>query len=573
MTRSTPAALALACVLLAACGRDLPTNEADRTPPPDAPSRALNPACDSTGSDHPSSTIIVPTTWTRAAGPHRVVGTVTAYGAGRLIIEPGTVVCLGQLGALDTYAGGRITARGLDTARIVFTAIDFADGWRGVTLNGAPDSASVFAHVLMEHVRSVSTAIAALDAHAVLIDSAVLRQNGQAARLEAPGSEIARSRVDTTTSAQAAAVVLGDSTGFVRVAVHGAAGVGVDVTAASGARLMGGRIAGSGGMGLRVTGDRAIADADPVRVTGGAGFPAEMSANAFARVYPALTDQDSLLGNAADTLSVTRSMLKSWAYSRAVLPWRVRDTVFVEGWGILRVQPAGRLVFDQHAAIVARSGGRLVARGIHGYPVVLTAANPLQGWDGILLEGAPSNPSYLTNARVQHVDNPGYGLIARGSHPVVVDSAVFRQNHGAISVWTAGSRISRTRVDTTDITAIQLGGAVTLESTRIRGAGSTAGLQLWDGGVQVTSCEVRESAGFGIQVISGVATLPTVRDCNLVDNGGPGMENPSPNGVVGAEDSWWGDAAGPTGPNGDGVSGLVDYTPWRTSPVVLPYVP
>jgi hypothetical protein len=63
-----------------------------------------------------------------------------------------------------------------------------------------------------------------------------------------------------------------------------------------------------------------------------------------------------------------------------------------------------------------------------------------------------------------------------------------------------------------------------------------------------------------------------VHDCNLVNNGGVGISVLSPN-TANAEDNWWGDAAGPTGTNGDGVSAGVDYTPWRTTPVVLPYVP
>jgi hypothetical protein len=64
-----------------------------------------------------------------------------------------------------------------------------------------------------------------------------------------------------------------------------------------------------------------------------------------------------------------------------------------------------------------------------------------------------------------------------------------------------------------------------------------------------------------------------VHDCNLVDNAGVGIYRSGGTTAVNVEDNWWGDAAGPTGPNGDGVSGLVDYTPWRTAPYVLPYVP
>ena len=73
-------------------------------------------------------------------------------------------------------------------------------------------------------------------------------------------------------------------------------------------------------------------------------------------------------------------------------------------------------------------------------------------------------------------------------------------------------------------------------------------LELWDDGIQV-------------------------HDCNLVNNAGDGIRLLSHLTNANAENNWWGDAAGPTGPNGDGVSGAVDYTPWRTAPYVLPYVP
>lgn len=37
--------------------------------------------------------------------------------------------------------------------------------------------------------------------------------------------------------------------------------------------------------------------------------------------------------------------------------------------------------------------------------------------------------------------------------------------------------------------------------------------------------------------------------------------------------NWWGDAGGPTATAGDGVAGLVTYTPFLTAPYTLPYVP
>ncbi len=60
----------------------------------------------------------------------------------------------------------------------------------------------------------------------------------------------------------------------------------------------------------------------------------------------------------------------------------------------------------------------------------------------------------------------------------------------------------------------------------------------------------------------------SVQDNYFIGNDGYGVSNTTPGdtGTVVAEYNWWGDVAGPTGPNGDGVSAGVDYDPWH--PVV-----
>ena len=63
-----------------------------------------------------------------------------------------------------------------------------------------------------------------------------------------------------------------------------------------------------------------------------------------------------------------------------------------------------------------------------------------------------------------------------------------------------------------------------------------------------------------------------VHNCNLVNNAGLGISTISTD-SINVENNWWGDSAGPNGPNGDGVGSTLDYTPWRTTPYVLPYVP
>jgi hypothetical protein len=201
---------------------------------------------------------------------------------------------------------------------------------------------------------------------------------------------------------------------------------------------------------------------------------------------------------------------------------------------------------------------------------VLRADDPARGWGGIVLEGTPVAPSYISGARLEHVNYQSVALSATGAHAVTVDSVVFRQNGRAVSLLSAGSRLSRTRVDTTLNAAgpaVELGADAILESTLIRGS-SRDGVAIRSSTVQVQSCEVVGSVNNGI-VLDAAAP---VHNCNLVGNLGVGVRNLAA-ATADATGNWWGDVGGPTAPAGDGVGGAVTYSPWRTTPYVLPYVP
>jgi hypothetical protein len=295
-----------------------------------------------------------------------------------------------------------------------------------------------------------------------------------------------------------------------------------------------------------------------------------MVVSAFPRIYATVAQQDSLLGNARDTLVVTGGILQQFAYPAADLPWRVTDDIIVQYYGILRPEPGASLAFTPYKGITARNGGRVVARGTQAAPVLFTATDSL-GWGGISLEGAPSLSSYLTNVRIEYVKAFYHaGVAAQDSHTVVIDSAVLRQNVFPVALSSPGSRISRSRVDTTlsSAPAVQLDAEARIESTLIRASGGS-GLLVRSAAAQVVSCEIRGSARHGIDVWAAAA----VHNCNLFDNTGVGIYVADSGFTVDGEDNWWGDAAGPTGPNGDGAGAAVDYTPWRTTPFVLPYVP
>jgi hypothetical protein len=548
---------------LAACARDA---VGPGLATPHGPSFTLNPACDSAlgGVVHADS-VLAPETWSRANSPHRVNSWILIKGAGVLTLEPGVLVCAGNGGGFFASGGGRLVADGLDTARIVLTATDPANGWWGVHLFGSPASPSSLRHVRLEHTDYI-TAFSTHDSHAASIDSTVFRQNEQGLFLWGSGTAIRRSRVDTVTSS-APAVTMGTATTFEKTVIRGAAGNGLAVVGTSGVSLLGGRVEGSGGVGLTVTTPGyAFLAAQPVRVVGGASYPAEMVVSAFPKVYLGPSQQDSLLGNARDTVVITGGTLQWYANASSTIPWRVTADIFVQWVGILHATPGATLAMDSAVQILARGGGTVVARGTAAAPVRFTGFAGAS-WHGIVLEGEPALPSYLTNVRIEYVRD-GAAVEAVYEHVVVIDSTVFRQNGWAAWLFSDGSRISRSRVDTTLFAypAVLLSGETLMESTIIRRSAGT-GLFIDGIGPTVRQCEVRESAAHGIY-----SSAAPVNDCNLVNNGADGLRVVSSS-TVNAENNWWGDAAGPTGANGDGVSGPVDYTPWRTTPYVLPYVP
>jgi hypothetical protein len=568
-TRRTPltrgiliAALLAAGAAVSACERGQPTDPERAAP--DRPSLALNAACDpGLGGVTHTDSILATATWAAAGNPHRVDQLIHIEGAGSLRLTPGALVCFGGGGGLRADNGGRLRVLGSAAAPVVLTAADLADGWLGVRLAGTPASSSLIENLRLEHTRT-EYALSTHDDHTAAIDSAVFRQNEFGVYLWGRESSLRRSHVDTVTSAASAAVTLGRTTTFQQTVIRGAAGVGLAVLGTDSVSVAGGRIEGSGGVGLRVTTPGSgFLTTQPVRVTGGATYPAQMEPDAFTRLYLLVTYQDSLLGNARDTLLITGGTLVTTVYAGPALPWRVTGDVAVRGQ--LMAGPGAALAFDSAVMIHAHDGGRVVARGTAAAPVRFTGTT-VAGWSGMRLEDVSTYDTYLTNVRVENAEVGVYSF----GHPVVIDSAVFRQNGAAAWLVYAPSRLSRTRIDTTFINfpAVMIGGGVTLESTLIRGAAGI-GLRVVASNPPITSCEIRDGAGDGIELVAAVQ----VHDCNLVGNAGVGIRRSGGTAALNVENNWWGDAAGPFGPAGDGISGLLDYTPWRTTPYVLPYVP
>lgn len=532
------------------------------------PSLLVTPGCAGTGGQvHESQSITTSQTWTRASSPHRVRSTIYVEAGGRLTIAPGAVVCFDEYTGLVARGGGRLMIRGLDTARVVLTGHSPTQGWSGVRLSGAPAGASYLTNVRLEHVNVDYEAILTAEQHPAYVDSAVIRQSGRGVLFMAPGSRLIRSRVDTTTARNAPAVQLWAGS-FENSVVRRSAGPGVWVRG-PGVRLLGGRIEGSAGIGLEVMAEPLSTASRAVRVTGGQTYPAEIPLPVLAWLYSTPALQDSLSGNARDTVNVRGGELRSLLTVGPRVPLRFTSGVTVDSAGTFAAQPGARVIFARYAGILARGGGRIVSRGSAASPVLFTADDPVVGWEGLRLSGAPASPSYVTNTRVEHTGTTWGALSAYENHRVLVDSAVFRHTLGII-LRSPNSRLSRSRVDSTHsrhTAAVQLGSNARIESTLIRGAAG-AGMMILDATVQVVSCEIRDGEADGIFLLAAAR----IRNCNLVNNAGQGVYSfSSP--AADAAGNWWGSAGGPFAEGGDGAGGEVIYSPWRTTPYVLPYVP
>ena len=300
-------------------------------------------------------------------------------------------------------------------------------------------------------------------------------------------------------------------------------------------------------------------------------------------------DQDSLLGNGWDTLVVTGGTLKGATLTVvAALPWLVEGHVLVDSAARLVVEPGAQVRIGRFVSITFDNGGRLWARGTAAEPVVFTNVGA-DFWGGLVFRSPPGvdpftppvpDTSYLTNALLERPGvflpegSIGTTLVpavdAAEAHMVVIDSTVIRQSAGrggVVNLQAPGSRISRSAVDTvSNGTGVVLGSGTVLEGTTVRGA-SGIGVEVRGSDVTLATCEITGSGSHGVQV--SATTNVHINNCNLFDNVGNGVENATST-AVDATNNWWGDAAGPTGTNGDGVSANVTFVPFLTVPVVIP---
>lgn len=221
-------------------------------------------------------------------------------------------------------------------------------------------------------------------------------------------------------------------------------------------------------------------------------------------------------------------------------------------------------------------GGIFTAGGIEiGSPQLLAP------WYGALFYGrTTADTSYVSNAVIEYTTSRSLSVENSGNstHVVGIDSTHFRHG-GQIGLRSNGSWMRYSVVDSSQVGtgyAVNLqtvadtttGTSITFYGNVVRGS-SGDGIGGYAANtytsLHISYSEVTGSGDDGLYV----GALTTLTQCNIHDNAGDGVEYWG-SGTLLAENNWWGDANGPTGTNGDGVNGSIDYDPWLGSAVTIP---
>lgn len=523
-----------------------------------APLRTQSSCAADTATTH--SGTIAGGTWTRAAGPHIVIGTVTTTGA--LTIEAGSVVC-GMPGAslIALGSGSLITGIGTPQNPIRFTAADSAQRWRGVRTVGG---GAALTHVLFEYGDVYGSNIQ--------VDSSRFRQGSVGLFGNLAGSWLRRSTVDSGDVSIARSVFEDNVIRHGRLVLEFSNG-GYSI-------VNGGRIEDSPGVGVEAVHSLgrvpSVTSTRPPRIVRSRSYPVRVTHEIFSALWPTRAAHDSLRGNFNDTLAV-------WAYYSIAAPnrtpvldisrgfvWVIDCLTLAEGPCVftvsgLNVEPGSSMVLKYTPLIVtgpARVAGTATDRiRIAGTDFGLT------GNCGVTLSGTAE--SFFSD-----VDLVGGCLFARDEHRVRLERV---RATGDVHLAAPGSRI----VDS-EITNVRVGGAFSLtraalritardvsaQRVTVRNASGSASdgqqripaIEIEASDVVLQDCDITDNENDGVLVRSGANVRIT--DCNIERNGGTGVVNLGTS-VVDARANWWGDPAGPLGPAGNGVRGPVHFNPHR----------
>jgi hypothetical protein len=450
-----------------------------------------------------------PVVWRPSGNPHRVDAIVQAD---HLVIEAGTVVEFGPAGGLKLIT---LEINGAAESPVQLRASSEGGQWRGIDIG--PFGSGVIRHAL-------------IDGGGIVVGNSAFR-------------------VEHTT-------------------IRRAAGPGIWLGRRTVMYIRGGVIEDNGGTGITTLFEwfhgSTVVFEEAVRITRNGGYPLAVPLVSLRGPLSEEHTQAMLTGNARDTIRVF--VASTWGSHRPTGDIILRSTLPVhaelECGGAstlpsLTMLPGSELVLSGRDCTPSLSGPRFLPE------IAGTANDPVMIRGGGLTLTLPAvDTAHVRHARLADLK------IRSGATPLVIEDSDL--DSVTLLLTARGSRIARVRsarggsLPSPDSVqaAVTLGSSTRMEHTLLEDARYDAVLVTGDD-VVISNCTIRGSAGHGVRVEQGSAR---VEHCNLEANTGDGVHNVTTN-IIDARYNWWGDAAGPLGASGDGVSANVLSEPYATAPL------
>ncbi|HUP89473.1 MAG TPA: Ig-like domain-containing protein [Longimicrobiales bacterium] len=490
-------------------------------------------------------------TWSAASSPHFIRDTLVVTD---LTIEAGALIC--AFPDARIVVKGKLTAIGSTGRPIRFLPADTTHGWTGI--HGAIDPTGfeigsiVFSHVRIDDARSI-TGIQ------LQIDSSSFSRTGIFADGNFNSLTLRNSTVEDGN------IALANGTFANTVVRRGNVELSYNK---HGSRITvdGGRIEDSPGTALTVGSPNApgaptLTIVNPLKITGSRGAIALIPPEDFFKLWPTPQLQDELLSNQNKSITL-------WSTGSGTLPeLRLRKGFAWQIETYLSALSVGRLTLDAGLSLDIEGfldvNGPVVAVGSSAEPIVITTSAGCHGVAprtyalgcALRLGGSASSTiSYVkfdkaplivgqnNTARIDHIDSNSFVTVGSPNSSIIdlnLHDLSFDYFPPSAALRLAGRGVIAQRVAVRRFSSLVSIAAISIEADD----------------VQILDCDVSDNTGDGVVVISGVGAQ--IHNCNIERNAGLGVNNRATI-IVDAKRNWWGDPAGPNGPNGDGVAGAVD---------------
>lgn len=259
-------------------------------------------------------------------------------------------------------------------------------------------------------------------------------------------------------------------------------------------------------------------------------------------------------------------------------PHHLTQNLLVKNGAILIIHQGVVVCADPGVGIVIGADGsdaNLSAVGTANNPVRFEATDASQGWEGILVDTNQSAALLRTDLVEVRITDAKRAV--EGHRWIDVDRVfisgyreVGLDFHGIASVIQV--TVAGYAGPGGSGTAVQVGpgsglSGANMRLIRVDHAGQY-GVRVVGGLARLQDCELTAGAGDGMVIEAAASTFTAITGCNITNNAGVGVNSAASSNIF-AQGNWWGDAAGPAGAAGDGVTGAVDASQPASTPFSL----